>query len=308
MTLPSLTVQQQGVGSVSADDINSKVGWAPTVSFMRSIVGLDTMAIWVEGTDAPNDGGQGMFYWDGVATAPDDDGATTIQPNGVTGPGRWIRQAIAPEGSIPLSQLQTIPANTLLGNNTGSTGPVTALTIAQVVALLSITTTGVPTGAIMCFGASVPPTGWLVCNGSNVSRTTYAALFAVIGTTFGIGDGTTTFGLPNMLGQFARGWDSGGTVDPGRTFGTGQESALQSHVHISDTPSVFVNGGYTDPFGDSGVPVLRVGFDTAGTGDQNLGLTNDGTTYSSFDPNPAGQVSATETRPTNVALAFCIKT
>lgn len=59
----------------------------------------------------------------------------------------------------------------------------------------------VPTGAMMPFGASTIPSGWLLCDGSAVSRATYAALFAVIGTTFGVGNGSSTFNLPGLPGR-----------------------------------------------------------------------------------------------------------
>jgi microcystin-dependent protein len=64
------------------------------------------------------------------------------------------------------------------------------------------------TGAIVAFGSSTPPTGWLNCDGSAVSRTTYASLFAVVGTTYGAGNGTTTFNLPNLLGRFPLGYSA----------------------------------------------------------------------------------------------------
>ena len=63
----------------------------------------------------------------------------------------------------------------------------------------------VPTGAIMAFGVTTIPDGWLLCNGANVSRTTYSALFAAIGTRFGAGDGSNTFTLPNLDGRFLQG-------------------------------------------------------------------------------------------------------
>ena len=56
-----------------------------------------------------------------------------------------------------------------------------------------------PTGALVMWTTSTAPTGWLLCNGTAVSRTTYAALFAVVGTTFGVGDNSTTFNLPNYV-------------------------------------------------------------------------------------------------------------
>lgn len=66
---------------------------------------------------------------------------------------------------------------------------------------------GVPPGMVMWYCANSPPTGWLECNNAAVSRTTYADLFAVIGTTYGSGNGSTTFNLPELRGEFVRGWD-----------------------------------------------------------------------------------------------------
>lgn len=63
----------------------------------------------------------------------------------------------------------------------------------------------IPTGAVMFFHATTPPEGWLLCNGQPVSRSTYAALFSVIGTKYGAGDGSTTFNLPNLHHRFLEG-------------------------------------------------------------------------------------------------------
>ena len=68
------------------------------------------------------------------------------------------------------------------------------------------------TGKIEWFAFNTAPDGYLVCNGANVSRTTYANLFAVIGTTFGSGNGSTTFTLPNLIDKFAQGSTTVGTV------------------------------------------------------------------------------------------------
>lgn len=70
----------------------------------------------------------------------------------------------------------------------------------------------VPIGTVEYYGGSVAPSGWLVCDGSAVSRTTYAALFSAIGTSFGSGDGSTTFNLPNLINKFAEGHTTVGTV------------------------------------------------------------------------------------------------
>jgi microcystin-dependent protein len=69
-----------------------------------------------------------------------------------------------------------------------------------------------PPGIIHPYAGSTAPSGWLLCQGQAVSRTTYAALFAVCGTTYGVGDGSTTFNLPNLKGRVAVGVDSADTA------------------------------------------------------------------------------------------------
>lgn len=69
-----------------------------------------------------------------------------------------------------------------------------------------------PVGSVTAFAGSTTPSGWLLCDGSNVSRTTYSDLFEVIGTTYGEGDGSTTFGLPNLVDRFIQGNSTSGTV------------------------------------------------------------------------------------------------
>lgn len=76
------------------------------------------------------------------------------------------------------------------------------------------TTSGnaLPVGSYIQFAGSQAPAGFLVCNGGAISRTTYSALFAVIGTTYGSGDGSTTFNLPNLTDRFLQGSTTSGTV------------------------------------------------------------------------------------------------
>lgn len=71
----------------------------------------------------------------------------------------------------------------------------------------------VPTGSIMAYVASSSPTGWLLCDGATISRVTYSELFAVIGTSFGNGNGSTTFNVPDTRGLFLRGLDASATRD-----------------------------------------------------------------------------------------------
>lgn len=67
-------------------------------------------------------------------------------------------------------------------------------------------------GMVIAYAGSTSPSGWLLCDGSAVSRETYAALFAVIGTTYGTGDGSTTFNVPNLVDKFVEGSATSGTV------------------------------------------------------------------------------------------------
>ena len=92
----------------------------------------------------------------------------------------------------------------------------------------------VPAGSIQYFAGSSAPDGYLKANGALISRTTYADLFTAIGTTFGVGDGSTTFGIPDLRGEFARGWDDARGVDSGRAFGSAQNATRINTVSASD--------------------------------------------------------------------------
>lgn len=93
----------------------------------------------------------------------------------------------------------------------------------------------VPTGAYLPFAGSIIPAGFLLANGAAVSRTSYSDLFAIVGTTYGAGDGASTFNLPDTRGVGIRGFDNGRGLDPGRTLGSYQADTYASHDHgISD--------------------------------------------------------------------------
>ena len=89
-------------------------------------------------------------------------------------------------------------------------------------------------GSIKPFGGATAPSGWLLCDGSAISRTTYAALFSIISTGFGVGDGSTTFNVPNGQGVFLRGAGSQ-TINArskgGGSLGDTNEDKFQGHIH-----------------------------------------------------------------------------
>jgi phage-related tail fiber protein len=132
-------------------------------------------------------------------------------------------------------------------------------------------------GEVAYFAMSTAPSGYLKANGAAISRSSYLTLFNAIGTTFGIGDGSTTFNLPDLRGEFLRGWDDSRGVDSGRGFGSFQTDEFRSHTHSF---AVYNGSSFSGPF-------------SQGT---------------SFSRNQAtSSAGGTETRPRNIALLACIK-
>jgi hypothetical protein len=96
------------------------------------------------------------------------------------------------------------------------------------------TTAVLPAGIVSLFGGSAAPTGWLICDGSAISRTTYSILFAAVGTTYGAGDGSTTFNLPDLRGRVPVGLASGGATNVatlGNNDGHAATTRNVSHHH-----------------------------------------------------------------------------
>ena len=85
-------------------------------------------------------------------------------------------------------------------------------------------------GSEMTWATATVPTGWLEENGAAISRSTYSALFAVLGTTFGVGDGSSTFNLPDARGEFIRGWAHGSANDPDRAARTNRGDGTTGDV------------------------------------------------------------------------------
>ena len=100
------------------------------------------------------------------------------------------------------------------------------------------------TGVVQLFAGSSAPSGWLICNGQAVSRTTYAALFAVIGTTYGAGDGSTTFNVPNLVDKTVRGSNSLGKTGGADTV-TLTTANMPAHTHGVGTLATNNTGAHT---------------------------------------------------------------
>ena len=188
---------------------------------------------------------------------------------------------------------------------------------------------GVPSGSVFCHASTTIPSGYLECNGAHVSRTTYAALFAAIGTTWGSST-SSNFHLPDLRGEFVRGFDNSRGVDNGRSFASSQGSQYTQHHHTTsvsssvsdpghrhkgqnqsanssqaDGHSVWVNdraiGNYGSGSGSGGGPLGNRHF-----------LTNETTGISVSTSvtvnNSGGTANGSETRPRNISMIYIIKT
>lgn len=170
-------------------------------------------------------------------------------------------------------------------------------------AWVPITFPGTYPGEIKTFAMVTPPTGFVKANGAALSRTTYAALFAAIGTTWGAGDGSTTFNVPDLRGEFERGWDDGRGVDAGRVFASFQDDSFRSHTH---TGGALADGYHNHAIGAalSGAGpgmIARYSGSVSGT---TFYTANNGQHTHDLSINATG---GTETRPRNKALLKCIR-
>ena len=105
-----------------------------------------------------------------------------------------------------------------------------------------------PTGSVLAFAGSTSPDGWLLCDGSAVSRTDYADLYAVIGTTYGSGNGTTTFNLPNLTDKFIQGNSTSGTVKNAGLPNITGSMMLRNYVSADAAININSSGAFSDAY------------------------------------------------------------
>jgi microcystin-dependent protein len=201
--------------------------------------------------------------------------------------------ALPTSGSfLPLAGGTMTGALTLAGNATTNLQAVTRQQLNTAIssvtqAVLTAVGTPVPVGSITIWPLSVPPAGYVEANGAALSRTTFAALFSIYATTFGVGDGSTTFNVPDLRGEFVRGWDNARGVDSGRGIATAQAGDNLAHTHQ------FANQFFK------------------GKADGNAPVTNEGVLFSLAGPTvyapTMSTVGASEARPRNVAMMYIIK-
>ena len=151
-----------------------------------------------------------------------------------------------------------------------------------------------PIGSILPYGGTSAPSGWMICDGSALSRTTYSELFAVIGTSFGSGDGSTTFNIPDLRGEFLRGAGTNGHSNQGNGGTVGQ------HQDATELPNMYMSGSTGATF----YGALNANKNNIDSGK------HDGTGYSSVLGTSSAQASFMKsytTRPTNTSVNYIIK-
>ena len=161
-------------------------------------------------------------------------------------------------------------------------------------------------GTSIVWNTSTIPNGYLEEDGAAISRTTYAALFAIIGTTFGVGDGSTTFNLPDKRGEFLRGFNNGAGNDPDaatrtdRGDGTTGDNIGTKQASISGGSEVTSINIATMAFNIGTRTVPRAGTSTRVTTGGDLGNVPHGITLTTA-------LFGAETRPRNINVIYCIK-
>ena len=209
----------------------------------------------------------------------------TITLNGSTGITTPDIDSLAAPDLVG-TNFTSLPSGQLVGNLPALNGSsLTSLTSANLTGALPAIDgsnltgiAGTPAGVVIYHAANTAPTGFIKANGASISTSTYSDLFAVIGYTFGGSGGS--FNVPDLRGEFLRGWDDGRGVDSGRAFGSSQGDLFKSHSHTFGVWQATTNTAHNG----------------AGTGS---------THYQSTQS--VSSVGGTETRPRNIALLACIK-
>ena len=173
---------------------------------------------------------------------------------------------------------------------------------------------GVPSGSVFCMAIATVPTGYLECDGSAVSRTTYAALFAIIGTSYGSGDGSSTFNIPDLRGEFIRGFDNGKGTDSGRAIASSQGGSNLSHSHTATSTSTVTDPGHQHDTtvtnhavfpGQGGITISYGG--AGGYPATNFQMSDNTTGVTVATSTSVANDGGSETRPRNIAMMYIIK-
>jgi hypothetical protein len=200
--------------------------------------------------------------------------------------------SVAADGQTPVTGNLQMGGNLITGLGTG-VAATDAVNVAQLATVNSVVT-----GTIQMWPTVTAPTGYLLCTGTAVSRSTYAALFAVIGTTFGVGDGSTTFNLPNYADRFPIG---AGTAALAATGGS-KDAVVVSHTHTAtstDSGHAHSMGGTFQAYGSPNISGVLTAISSQNTGTASANIT---TTVAT-----AGVSGTNANLPPYLAINFIIK-
>ncbi len=308
-------------GSITESDIFDTDGSSNPIrklaGFQGGSVSTDTLILTDDdfGTDPPTLDG---FYWSGT----DDRGVkfnsdrTQFSGDVEIDETLTVTQDATFSANVSAGGTMSVTGNTTLSGNAGIGGTLTiqgSVSVDEVSdddTMADASATAVPTeravreyvesllvGSITAFAMQEAdlPDGWVVCDGREISRTTYARLFGKISTNYGTGDGSTTFNVPDLQGEFIRGLDAtaGNDPDSPRAVGSSQADAFQGHWH--DHPhEMFWNDGSPNNVASSNQITMN----------NEINAVRD---PSSDGVNGTPRTSS-ETRPRNVAMLYCIKT
>ena len=241
----------------------------------------------------------------------------TIQVSASTGTSRTTISANSTDSFFAATSdrnftIQTNAVTRLTVNSTAATATVPVVLPANPTTSLQAATKGYvdlgsPAGIIAPFGGTTAPSGWLACNGAAVSRVDYATLFAVIGTTWGAGDGSVTFNVPDLRGTFLRGTGTNGTYGTavGQAVGTYAADTYLNHSHTATSSDSGHTHTYTAAGGNQngGAPGSSYTFcSNGGTQTTSTGNANITTTVAT------STTGGTETKPKNYGVLYIIKT
>jgi microcystin-dependent protein len=168
-----------------------------------------------------------------------------------------------------------------------------------------------PSGAINMWPTATPPLNWLICNGQAISRTTFATLFAILGTTFGVGDGSTTFNVPNYVDRMPIG---SGNLYPANAQGGSRDAVIPTHTHTITDPG-HSHAPPTDIYGLTGFVTGMLGHDGAIDGsstvspyDRTINNSNTATATTGVTVNSTGVSATNANMPPYLGIYFIIKT
>jgi len=250
--------------------------------------------LWLDTSQTPDE----LKVYDGAAFV-------RVDPLGITdtaAAAKYLQITTAASTYLALAGGTLTGDLTLTGNPTTANMASTKGYVDTQIAAIPATSDQTPAGTVIYTARSTAPPGYLKANGAAIDRTTFDVLFAAIGTQFGVGNGSTTFNLPDLRGEFVRGWSDNKNVDAGRTLGSNQADATAKNgLSLVAAPNHkhTMRNSATDNLAQGPVAKNINYITNTGSGTE-TGL-NGG-------HNHTVQSTDTETRPRNVALLVCIKT